>query len=185
MRVTVVEGTVDEVRAAFPDLVSAADTVTARPVQHGVAAPTDPAGAGQSPEDGELRAWLASRRNPKVAAPVEALIDGLIEDGFLPDLGRSKNTQDGKVDYLRFYPQGPRRVGALAYVYPRTGRVDLRAPDTSFQDANPQWPQFVDVNAVAAASPYKACVRVVSPHSGEVARAIVNHLRDLDVAPVS
>ena len=182
MRVTVVEGTVDEVRAAFPDLVSAADTVTARPVQHEFAAP---AAAGQSPEDGELRAWLASRRNPKVAAPVEALIDGLIEDGFLPDLGRSKNTQDGKVDYLRFYPQGPRRVGALAYVYPRTGRVDLRAPDTSFQDANAQWTEFVEVNAVAAASPYKACVRVVSPHSGEVTRAIVNHLRDLDVASVS
>lgn len=176
MRVTVVEGTVDEIRAAFPDLATGSSTVTTVPL------PEAAVQADREAEENELATWLTSRRNPKVSASVEALIDGLAADGFLHILGPSKNTEDGKADYLRFYPQGPKRVGALVYVYPRTGRVDFRAEDPSFKDSNSEWAKVVEVNPVAPQNPYKACVRVTTPQRGQAAREIANFLRDQDVA---
>lgn len=176
MRVTVVEGTVEEIRAAFPDLVASGAAVSADE-------PVAAVEADKAAEENEMRTWLKARRNPKVEKHVESLIDGLIEDGFVYVLGPSRNTEDGKADYLRFYPQGPKRVGALVYIYPRTGRVDFRAMDVSFKDSDPEWAQHVVENPVADTNPYKTMVKVAGESTAKVARAVANYLREQDAAP--
>ena len=98
----------------------------------------DPSAEGQSGAiPGEIERFVRQRaRNEDT---YRRMIDYLtrvqkLETNLTP--GTSKTRSSGNTDYIRVHANGPRMLGAVAYVKPRMGAMDLRLLPGDVADLN-------------------------------------------------
>lgn len=88
-------------------------------------------GVGGSSDD--IVDFLLNRSGSKSRFDIaRKFVDAAMERGdIVSQQGTSKSSKDGYNNYLRLYKSGPRRFGAVAYLHPASGRVDIRLPKDS------------------------------------------------------
>jgi hypothetical protein len=83
------------------------------------------------PEDEEgrfaIQRLIYSRaRDGRTTKRVLDYLDQAWDLDVIVEIGESERTRDGNSDYLMIRDSGPRRFGAVAYVHPASGRLELR-----------------------------------------------------------
>jgi hypothetical protein len=83
-----------------------------------------------------LRAFIFGRaRTPVISGRVESYIHRVLGLGGVEvEIGTSKNSKDGRVDYLLVYNAGPRRYGAVAHVNAKNAGLSLRLTKNDVHD---------------------------------------------------
>jgi hypothetical protein len=131
MKVTVVEGTPTEIREAFPHLIPAESDGAIRALVPVEDVPVTGSGYTQ-----EFEQWLDKHRHTTYAASVRELIDRLVAEGLRPEIGVAAKASDGKAGYVRIHIASARALPALAYIYPKSARVNIRLPEDTVTEEN-------------------------------------------------
>lgn len=132
MKVTVVEGTPTEIREAFPHLIAATEPgSTIAALVPSAEVPVTGSGYTQ-----EFEEWLAKHRHTTYAASVRELIDRLVAEGLRPEIGVAAKASDGRAGYVRIHLASARALPALAYIYPKSARVNIRLPEEAVTEEN-------------------------------------------------
>jgi hypothetical protein len=134
MKVFVVEGDVSEMREAFPDIFR--NHATAEGTATAAFVPVEDVPANGSGYTPDFEEWLAKHRHTTYSGAVRELIDRLVAEGLRPEIGVASKASDGKAGYVRIHIASARSLPALAYVYPKSARVNIRLPEDVVTDEN-------------------------------------------------
>lgn len=140
VKVTVVEGTAEEVLQVMPDLANTLRgegqdavrvIVDQRRRTEDVARVTPTSDADWKLQYPALMTWLGLFSNPTFAPQVGTLLDILFHEGYVPVVTKKKGVPEADKgtaaewhDYVRMTVPGYR--ACPAYVYPRVGKVNIR-----------------------------------------------------------
>jgi hypothetical protein len=165
MKITIVEGTPAEIRATFPDLIGASTGVVVAGVDGGVTPPAD---------SDALQAWLDSRANTTHSKAVERLVYTLIAEGLKAEIGVASKAEDGKAEYVRMHIPATKDLPAIAYIFPRQARVNVRLPE---EVAQTEKAHVVQVRHVKKEDRHKIQVQITDNDSVETARRLIEEAR--------
>jgi hypothetical protein len=123
-----------------------------------------------------LRSFIFGRaREPRKGAHVEAYVRRMLELGGIEvEIGTSKDSKDGRGDYLLIYDAGPRRYGAVAYVSAKNGGLTLRLTRDDVSDVADQ----VKLRDVQPRNGYQVNCPVTTPDAIDLAVKLTQRALD-------